>query len=178
MEATVNELFSLGVVTGTHGLRGDLKVKPLSDGSDSLPSAERVFLRLPGKTPVEYRPTRVAPHKGVFLLRLAGHDRIEAVEPLVGAEVLIPLAELPELDEREYYWFELEGLQVIDRTHGVLGQLEDLFTTAAHDIYVVRGPRGEVLIPAVDQFIGRIDLEAGTMEVDLPEGLVPGADDV
>lgn len=178
MDATTNELFSLGVVTGTHGLRGELKVKPHSADSDALPAAERVFLRLPSRAPEEFRPTRVAPHKGGYLLRLAGYERIEAVEPLVGAEVLMALAELPDLDETEYYWFELEGLQVIDRIRGDIGRLEDLFTTAAHDVYVVRGPLGEVLIPAVEQFIGRIDLEAGTMEVDLPEGLVPGADDL
>lgn len=178
METTEQELFCLGVVTGTHGLRGDLKVRPLSDNSDSLLAAKQVFLRLPGKQRLGYRPARVVAHKGGYLLRLVGLEKIEAAEPLVGAEVLMPFADLPELDEAEHYWFELEGLQVIDRTRGVLGRLEDLFTTAAHDIYVVRGPLGEILIPAVDAFVGRIDLDAGTMEVDLPDGLIPGADDL
>lgn len=172
------ELFCLGVLIGTHGLRGDLKVKSLSDGSESLLAAQRVYLRAAGKEPVEYRPARVVAHKGGYLLRLVGFEQIDAAQALVGSEVLMPLADLPELDESEHYWFELEGLQVIDRTRGDLGKLEDLFTTPAHDIYVVRGPFGEVLIPAVDAFVGRIDLEAGTMEVDLPDGLVPGADEI
>lgn len=178
METTGNKLFCLGVVTGTHGLRGDLKVKPLSDNSDSLLAAPEVYLRLSGKEPAGYRPARVAAHKGGYLLRLTGHETIEAAEVLVGAEVLMRFEDLPDLEEAEHYWFELQGLQVIDRSRGELGRLEDLFTTAAHDIYVVRGPWGEVLIPAVDAFIGRIDLEAGTMEVDLPDGLIPRADDL
>lgn len=178
METTENNLFCLGVVTGTHGLRGDLKVKPLSDNSDSLLAAKQVFLRAPGKALVGHRPARVVTHKAGYLLRLTGYEKIEAAEVLVGAEVLMRFEDLPDLDETEHYWFELEGLQVIDRNRGALGRLEDLFTTAAHDIYVVRGPLGEVLIPAVDAFIGRIDLEAGTMEVDLPDGLIPGTDEV
>jgi 16S rRNA processing protein RimM len=178
MEETEMELFCLGVVIGTHGLRGDLKVKSLSDGSESLLAAQRVYLRAPGKQAVEYRPARVVAHKGGYLLRLAGFEQIDSAQVLVGCEVLMPLSELPELDDSEHYWFELEGLQVIDRTRGVLGKLEDLFTTPAHDIYVVRGPFGEVLIPAVDAFVGRIDLDAGTMEVDLPDGLIPGTDEI
>ena len=178
METTESNLFCLGVVTGTHGLRGDLKVKPLSDNSDSLLAAEQVYLRLPGKELVAHRPARVVAHKAGYLLRLVGYEKIEIAEALVGAEVLMRFEDLPDLDETEHYWFELEGLQVIDRTRGALGQLEDLFTTAAHDIYVVRGSFGEVLIPAVDAFVGRIDLDAGTMEVDLPDGLIPGTDEV
>lgn len=172
------ELYCLGVLIGTHGLRGDLKVKSLSDGSESLLPTKRVYLRAPGKEPAEYHPARVVAHKGGYLLRLVGFEQIDAAQVLVGCEVLMPLTELPELDEGEHYWFELEGLQVIDRTRGNLGKLEDMFTTPAHDIYVVVGPFGEVLIPAVDAFVGRIDLEAGTMEVDLPDGLIPGTDEI
>lgn len=172
------ELFCLGVVIGTHGLRGDLKVKSLSDGSESLLAARRMYLRPPGQEPVEYQPARVVAHKGGYLLRLVGHEHIDAAQALLGSEVLMPLDDLPALDETEHYWFELEGLQVIDRTRGDLGQLEDLFTTPAHDIYVVRGAFGEVLIPAVEAFVGRIDLDARIMEVDLPDGLVPGTDEI
>jgi 16S rRNA processing protein RimM len=178
METTEKDLFCLGVIIGTHGLRGDLKVKSLSEGADSLLAARRVFLRRAGQELQEYQPARVVAHKGGYLLRLRGHERIEEAEVLAGAEVLMPFADLPDLDETEHYWFELQGLRVIDRTRGELGQLEDLFSTPAHDIYVVRGPLGEVLIPAVEAFIGRIDLEAGTMDVDLPEGLIPGSDEI
>ena len=73
---------------------------------------------------------------------------------------------------------QLQGLQVTDRTRGELGVLEELLETGAHDIYVVRGRFGEVMIPAVSQFIVEVDAESGRMTVDLPEGLVPEADDL
>jgi 16S rRNA processing protein RimM len=67
---------------------------------------------------------------------------------------------------------------VRDLVKGELGCLVDMFTTAAHDTYVVDGPYGEVLIPAVEQFILDIDHEKGLMQVDLPEGLVAEVDDL
>ncbi len=167
-----DELFLLGVVTGTHGLRGDLKIRPLSENSDALQSAGEIFLRR-GDEVVRYLPARVSIHKGNFLLRLQGLTHIDAVQPLVGCEVLMHFGDLAPPGEDEFYWFELEGLKVVDRNRGELGTLEELFTTAAHDIYVVRGRFGEVLIPAVDEFIVEVDRPGGRLLVDLPEGLVP-----
>lgn len=82
------------------------------------------------------------------------------------------LDELPQADEGEHYWFELAGLTVVDEQLGELGTLEDIFTTPAHDIFVVQGRYGEVLIPVVDQFIVALDKEKGLLRVDLPAGLV------
>jgi 16S rRNA processing protein RimM len=86
--------------------------------------------------------------------------------------------DLPDLADDEFYWFEIEGLTVVDRTRGEIGILEDMFSTAAHDIYVVRGRLGEILIPAVDEFVLGVDQEERRMTVDLPEGLVPDTDEV
>lgn len=169
-----DDLFLLGVVTGTHGLRGDLKIRPLTERSDSLPDAETIFLRRPGSADsVSHLPERVTIHKGGYLLRLQGFGDINAVQPLVGCEVLMRYGDLAPLDEDEFYWFELEGLEVIDRNRGELGVLEETFSTAAHDIWVVRGRFGEVLIPVVEEFIVEIDREARRLQVDLPAGLVP-----
>ena len=95
---------------------------------------------------------------------------------MVGCEVLMPYAELPAAESDEDYWFDLEGLTVIDRRRGEIGRLNDLFATAAHDIYVVTGPFGEVLIPAVKKFVIEIDQQKKTMLVDLPDGLVAEVD--
>lgn len=171
MKTAGDDLFLLGVVVGTHGLRGDLKVRPLADNSESLLHASQVFLRR-GNEAVRQVPSQVTFHKGNYLLRLQGCENIEAVQPLVGSEVLMAFADLPELPAEEYYWFELEGMTVVDRIRGELGVLEEVFTTAAHDIYVVRGPHGEILVPAVEQFVLEIDPEERRMLVDLPEGLI------
>jgi 16S rRNA processing protein RimM len=179
MKAEVEELFQAGVVSGTHGLQGDLKVRPISAGSSGLLDAPQVFLRVGAGETRCYHLVRAVPYKkGTVLLRLQNLDSLEAVQDLVGAEVLLRYADLAELEEEEFYWFQLQGLSVVDRTMGELGILEDLFTTAAHDIYVVKGPYGEVLIPAVDEFVREVDLEGHRMVVDLPEGLVRKQDEV
>lgn len=173
MTRRAEDLFQLGVVTGTHGLRGDLKVHPFADQSDSLLDAREVFLRPPGGEAKGYSPARVTAHKGGYLLRLQGLGGIEAVQPFIGCEVLMRYGDLAPLAEDEFYWFELEGMEVVDRTRGELGVLTGMFSTAAHDVWVVRGRFGEVLIPAVEEFVVEIERESRRLQVDLPAGLIP-----
>jgi len=168
-----DSLLHVADVVGTHGLRGDLKVRAHSGDLAVLMTIAEVILETPGGAVVSAPVSRQIPHKGVALLRLKGFDSIELAEPLVGSKVKIPESALPELDDDEYYWDELSGLQVIDRHYGDLGRLVRIFTTAAHDTYVVEGAYGEVLIPAVKEFVLAIDLEQRVVEVDLPAGLVP-----
>lgn len=171
----VDPLFPAGVIIGVHGLRGDLKVRPLSGESTSLDSVKEITLQ--GKSSrTLYKVQKSARHKGNLLIRLEGITSIESAEEFVGCEVLISHDDLKELPDDEFYWFQLEGLRVVDRQQGDLGTVIEIFTTPAHDILVVRGDRGEVLIPVVDAFILKIDEEAKIMHVDLPEGLVPEVD--
>lgn len=165
-------------MVGTHGLRGELRVRPLTGGSSALLDAQRVLLRHGAGEAVTYTVTRSAVHRNMVLLKLRGIDLIEQAEVLVGARVLMPYADLGELPEDEFYWFELEGMTVVDRHHGELGRIEDLFETPAHDVYVVRGRYGEVLIPAVAEMIVSVDRQQRCMTVELPEGLVAEADDL
>jgi len=177
MTDPAEELFAFGRVVGQHGLRGDLRVRPLTDGSDALCVASAVFLRDASGTIQRLEPVRTVMHKGQVLLRLKGFEEINRAAVFVGCEVLMRFDELPELDENEHYWHQLQGLEVVDRKHGHLGTLDEMFTTAAHDIYVVHGPFGEVLIPAVAAMILAVDPVAGRIEVDLPEGLVSQSDE-
>jgi len=85
---------------------------------------------------------------------------------------LLDESELPALADGQYRFYQLVGLQVVDVQHGPLGSLMNLMTTAGHDTYIVDGDSGEILIPAVPEFILDIDLEGQTMKVDLPEDLI------
>lgn len=166
-------LLEIGNIVGTHGLRGDLKARLNSGDPDLLLTLKQIDLRLSSGESLNVNISRQVLHKGQVLLHLQGYDSIDQVELLVGSQILIAEELLPELNDDEYYWGQLEGLRVIDQERGVIGHLQELLNSAAHDTYVVRGRFGEVLIPAVQQFILGIDLEEQIMRVALPEGLIP-----
>lgn len=166
-------LLDVGKIVGTHGLRGDLKVHLHSGDPDILLSTDQVILHLPSGEQLTAVPVRQTVHKGQVLLRLEGFETLNQVEQMVGGKVLLSEDQLPELEEDEFYWAQLKGLQVVDQQHGSIGKLHQMFTTAAHDTYVVTGDCGEIMIPAVAQFILEIDLEKRIMNVDLPDGLIP-----
>jgi 16S rRNA processing protein RimM len=176
MGPTDDELMAVAVVAGTHGLRGDLKLRPLPTAAPALPRLRELLVQDPDGTPVPYRVVQYKPHKQHLLVRLAGLESLDAVQPLVGRTVSARCRDLPELPPDAHYWHELAGLTVIDRRRGPLGAVVGLFATGAHEILTVDGALGEILIPYLPQFVVQADLAAGELRVDLPDGLVPGDD--
>lgn len=172
INVTDDQLLELGTITTTHGLRGDLKVRTDATGTQVLLNADTLVLDCVDGEQVSVDVVKASIHKHGILLRLRGYEHINSVGHLINAKVLFPYNELPDLDNGDYYWHQLEGLLVVDSKHGVIGKITASLDTAAHDIYVVEGVNGEVMIPAVDQFIDDIDIEAGQMKVTLPAGLV------
>ena len=88
--------------------------------------------------------------------------------------VQIPLEEAVPLEEGEYYHFQLTGLRVETEDGQWLGQLAEVLSTGANDVYVVRGPRGELLLPAVDEVVLELDLASKRMVVRLMRGMLAG----
>ena len=174
--SSADEFMAVAVVAGTHGLRGDLKLRPLPTAAEALPRLRELFLQAPDGTRDCHRVLQSKPHKQHLLVRLAGLESLDAVQPLVGRTVFARRGDLPELPAGGHYWHELEGLTVVDRRRGPLGTIVGLFATGAHEILTVDGERGEILIPYIPRFVLTIDLAARTVQVDLPDGLVPGDD--
>lgn len=174
-EVKPDDLLEVGVVIGTHGLRGDLKIQPLPTGALALPGAREIYLQDSEGLLARHEAVRSSLHKQNILLRLSGLESRPAVEALIGASVWMAKADLPQLDDEQYYWSDLEGLEVIDQQQGALGRVVGMFTTPAHDILEVDGPTGEILIPAIEPFLVQLDRHKGQLHVNLPEGLVPEA---
>lgn len=172
MSSGTQTLLEVGRVIGCHGLRGDIKVRVTQLAPEELLAAETIYLQQKAGAAEPMRPLRQSVHKGNVLLRFAGYESLTAVEPLIGARILLSEEQLPEPDDGLDYFHRLVGMQVVDRQLGEIGELVEMFTTAAHDTYVVQGRFGEVLIPAVAEFIAEIDQERRVVHVDLPEGLV------
>jgi 16S rRNA processing protein RimM len=176
MNPAADELMAVAVVAGTHGLRGDLKLRPLPTAATALPHLRELYLQAPGGALTLHRILQCKPHKQHLLVRLAGLEHLDLVQSLVGQTALARCEDLPAHPPGEPYWFELEGLAVVDRRLGPLGHVVGLFATGAHEILTVEGARGEILIPFIPQFVGEVDEVSQTLTVDLPIGLVPGDD--
>ncbi|WP_020675373.1 ribosome maturation factor RimM [Geopsychrobacter electrodiphilus] len=172
MSISEDSLIETGQIIGTHGLRGDLKVRPLSGDPGPLLQAEEFVLRLPGGQLQKVTPQRQALHKGIVLLRLSGFESLTDVEGLKGCRILLDKTLFPVLENDEFYWHQIQGSLVVDRQLGDIGRLASMFTTAAHDTWVVEGSAGEIMIPVVAEFVVSIDTEKKVIQVDLPEGLV------
>ena len=162
---------AIGKIINTHGIRGGLKVQLLSDFPERVKLLKRVFIEKDGYSN-PYRVLEAKIHGRFWLLRLEGIEDIDAAKQQVGALITIPLSERVKLPPDTYYLDQIMGLDVFTGDGEYLGQVKDIIQTGSNDVYVVAaGKEPEILIPALKAVVKTIDLEAGRMEVDLPEGL-------
>ena len=162
----VTQRVPLGVMVKPWGTRGEQTVHLYNKASDLLERVDAVFV---SGEQFEVRSVGVRSARWVgkrYVILLEGIDSIEDAEALRGLELSVSEDLLPELDEEdEYYVRDLLGLAVTDAAGMPLGTLDDVFSTAGSDVYVIRGEAGECLIPATDEFVLDVDLQARTMRV-------------
>lgn len=167
---------SIGKIVGAHGLEGTCKVYPYSDDLEFLDSGSEILILPKVETDLKvFEVDWSKPHNRLVLVSLKGvRDRTQA-EKLIGSEIIIERANLPELDPGTHYWHDLIGMTVYTSEEIYLGRLEKVMSTGSNDVYVVKRPEGgpteEILIPALKSVVLEIDLENNRMHVDLPEGL-------
>lgn len=168
--AAVDELIVLGKIFSVHGVRGEVKVYSFTDPLDNVLDYPRWTLTRDGEVKqVEVASGRV---QGKFLVvKLKGLDDRDVARTYAGFEIRVPESELPELEEDEFYWHQLEGLSVINQDGQLLGKVDHLLETGANDVMVVKPCTGslddrERLLPYTEQCVQAIDLDAGEMRVD------------
>lgn len=168
--AAADELIVLGKIFSVHGVRGEVKVYSFTDPLDNVLDYPRWTLTRDGEVKqVEVASGRV---QGKFLVvKLKGLDDRDVARTYAGFEIRVPESELPELEEDEFYWHQLEGLFVINQDGQLLGKVDHLLETGANDVMVVKPCTGslddrERLLPYTEQCVQAIDLDAGEMRVD------------
>lgn len=163
--------FRVGVITGTHGLRGEVKVYPTTDEPARFLDLDEVILDT-GREERILKLRSVKFFKKFVILGFEGLDRIEDVERLKRAELLIPREKAYELEEGEYFIPDLLGLKVVTDDGRELGVIKDVLETGANNVYDVKNEEGKgILIPAIPQCILEVNLEEGRMTVHLLPGL-------
>ena len=110
-------------------------------------------------------------HQGMALIKFRGIDTQADTEHLRGAQLEVPLGEVPSLSPNSYYHFQILDMEVWTSDQEFLGLVEDILSTGSNDVYVVRQGKHEILVPALQNVIVAVDLEKGRITVDLPIGL-------
>ena len=146
-----------------------MRVKPLGGSPERFRDLKRVFVG-EEHTPADIVHRRTAGPGAV--LRLSTVKNRDAARALFQTYLYVPEAEAAPLPEGEYFVHQIIGLTVVTTEGETLGTVREVLQTGSNDVYLVRQGQREVLVPALKDVVHRIDLEAKTMEVTLPPGLL------
>ncbi|WP_422911486.1 ribosome maturation factor RimM [Pseudomonas sp. MAC6] len=168
--APAEGLVVLGKIVSVHGVKGDVKVYSFTEPLTNVLNYPHWTLKRDG----EVKQVEVAGGRlqgKVLVAKLKGLDDREVARTFAGFDICVPRSQLPELSDGDYYWYQLEGLKVIDQAGQLLGKVDHLFETGANDVMVVKPCTDsldgrERLLPYTEQCVLSIDLVAGEMRVD------------
>jgi 16S rRNA processing protein RimM len=160
----------IGRVIKPHGVLGEVRVEIITELPERFTWLKTIYVGEASPQPVGVESVRF--HKDFALIKFEGCDSREAAVELRNQLLLVPEDEAIPLEEGEYYLYQLEGLEVYTDEGEHLGQLVEVVETKANNVFVIHGPRGEVLLPDTEEVVLDIDFENGRMEVHLLPGLV------
>lgn len=167
----MEDLLQIGVITTTHGVRGEVKVFPTTDDPMRFKKLKQVILDT-GKEQIELEVAGARFFKNLVILKFKGIDNINDVEQYRQKSLYVTRENAVSLGENEYFIADLIGLKVVSDEGEELGDLSDVLQTGANDVYVVsKENTPDLLIPAIRDCIRQVDIESGTMQVHLLAGL-------
>jgi 16S rRNA processing protein RimM len=167
-----DDLTQVGYVAGAYGIAGAIRVTPFSTDADALLNVKTWWLDKPSLRSVTVRTTKL--HGGDVVATLVGTAGRDAAEALKGAAVHVSRREFPALEEDEYYWSDLIGLDVVNLQGEALGKVIDMMSNGPQSILRIepvpeqgsteKAP--ERLVPFVDQFVKTVSLKTRTITLD------------
>lgn len=167
----MEQFLQVGVISTTHGVRGEVKVFPTTDDAKRFKKLKKVILDA-GKEQIPLEIQGVKFFKQFVILKFKGIDNINDIERYKGRPLLVNREDAVDLEEDEYYIGDLIGMSVVT-DEGEKGTLVDVMETGANEVYIVEFENlGEVLIPAIHDCILDVDIEEMMMQVHLLPGLV------
>ena len=161
----------IGRVLKPHGVRGEVRVEVTTDLPERYTWLDTVYVGKREPKPVRVESVRF--HKSWALIKLEGYDSRETAGVLRSEWLQVPEEEGIPLEEGEYFLFALIGLEVHSDAGVQLGIIKDVIETGANNVFVVKGPLGEILIPDIEEVVLEIDFEDKIMVVHPLEGLLP-----
>lgn len=167
-----SECFSLGKITKTHALKGEVIIFLDVDTPEYYNQLDALFLEIKGQlVPYIIEEIQVKGRKSI--LKLEDINSIEQAEPLVNAPVWLPLTALSKLKEGQFYYHDVIGYAVRDAVADrEIGTLTAVYESTGQDLFAITSEGREVLVPIVDDFIRNIEHEQKRIELQLPDGLL------
>ena len=167
-----NDYLQVGVITSTHGIKGEVKVFPTTDDPKRFRELKDVVLDT-GKEQIPLEIEGVKFFKQYVILKFKGIDNINDIEKYRKMPLFVAREDAVPLDEDEYYMADIIGMDVYTDEGELFGTLSDIMETGANDVYIVDSKEhGEVLLPAIHDCILSVDTEHNKMTVHLMDGLI------
>ena len=167
----MEQYLKVGVISSTHGIKGEVKVFPTTDSPERFKTLKNVVLET-GKQQIPLEIAGVKFFKQFVIVKFKGIDNINDIEKYRGMELFVSREDAVELEEDEFYIADLIGMKVVTEDEE-LGTLKDIMETGANDVYIIDTEKyGELLLPAIHDCILDVDVEENVMTVHLLDGLV------
>ncbi|WP_026891265.1 ribosome maturation factor RimM [Lacrimispora aerotolerans] len=168
----MENLLRVGVISSTHGVKGEVKVFPTTDDPARFKSLKKVMLDT-GREHMDLEIQGVKFFKNMVILKFKGFDSIDEIEKYKGKDLLISRDQAVKLGPDENFIIDLIGLRVVTEDGAELGTLTDVIKTGANDVYEVRTGEGkDVLLPAIKECVLGVDIEEGIVTVHIMDGLL------
>lgn len=168
----MEEILQVGIISSTHGVRGEVKVYPTTDDVRRFKKLKEVILDT-GKEQITLEIESVKFFKQMVILKFKGIDNINDVEKYRQKSLYVTRANAVRLSRDEYFIADLMGLKVLNEEDEQIGTLRDVMETGANDVYIIDMTDGrELLLPAIKQCVLQVDVEAGFIKVHVMDGLL------
>lgn len=168
----MEDFFQVGVITSTHGIKGEVKVFPTTDDPRRFKRLQEVILDT-GKERLVLEVEGAKFFKQFVILKFKGLDNINDVEKYRRMPLLVTRKNAVRLAKDEYFVADLIGLEVRDEDGAKIGRLQDVIETGANDVYDIELDDGRrLLLPAIRQCVLEVDIEAGYIRIHILEGLL------
>ena len=164
--------FQLGYISKVHGLHGEFVAVLDVDFPEDYEGLEHVFVEQKSRLVPFFLEHFVVQGKGRVLAKFEDFNSIDEVSPLIGSELYLPLENLPELADDQYYYHELVGFEVHDEQRGLLGEIQMFYDLETQDLIGLIHQGKEILIPIQDGIILKVDKVEKKVFCRLPEGLI------
>jgi 16S rRNA processing protein RimM len=165
-------LYVVGKIVGCFGLKGDLKIQPMTHSTERLKKLRTVFLGVSADETAPYDVEQLKLKQGLPLIKFSNVSDRTSAEPLVGKFIYVSEEDLARPPQGSYFTHDIIGCEVRTTDGRFLGTVEEIYNYPAQDVWVVRNGMAEYMIPAVKEFIATVDLKQRTIVVNAIDGLI------